>query len=130
MAHGKLLVDTSVVVDFFHGDKSLGWMIEQADSVYVPVVVLAELLAGARRSQRVVENVAQVEDFAQRSVVLSCDHVTASHYADILNQLRARGRPIPENDMWIAAVATQHALPIAARDAHFDQVDSLRRVPC
>lgn len=98
--------------------------------MYVPVVVLAELLADARRSQRAIENVRQVEDFASRSVVLSCDSVTASHYADILNQLRARGKPIPENDIWIAAVATQHELPIATRDAHFDHVDSLLRVPC
>lgn len=130
MAPRKLLVDTSVVVDFFHGDPIVGWMLEQAQPVYVPVVVLAEMLAGARRSQRVAENVEQVEEFARRSIVLSCDHVTASHYADILNQLRARGKPIPENDVWIAAVATQHELPIAARDAHFDHVDSLVRVPC
>lgn len=130
MVPGKLLVDTSFVVDFFHGDQDLGWMLEQAHAVYVPVVVLAELLAGARRSQRIAENIRQVEDFVSRSVVLSCDHVTASHYADISNRLRARGKPIPENDMWIAAVATQHELPFAARDAHFDHVDSLVRVPC
>lgn len=130
MAPGKLLVDTSFVVDFFHGDQTLARMLEQAHSVYVPVVVLAELLAGARRSQRVAENVRQVEDFVSRSVVLSCDQATASHYADIFNQLRARGKPIPENDMWIAAVATQHGFPIATRDAHFDEVESLQRVPC
>lgn len=130
MAPGELLVDTSFVVDFFHGDPVLGWMLEQAHAVYVPVVVLAELLAGARRSQRVAKNLKQIEEFASRSVVLSCDHVTASHYADIYNRLRTRGTPIPENDMWIAAVAMQHELPIAARDAHFDNVDSLVRVPC
>lgn len=130
MAPGKLLVDTSLVVDFFHGDPVAVRVLEQAQPVCVPVVVLAELLAGARRSQRVAENVKQVEDFAGRNVVLPCDDVTASHYADIWNQLRARGKPIPENDMWIAAVATQHSLPIAARDAHFDHVDSLIRVPC
>ena len=130
MAPGKLLVDTSVVVDFFHGDQTLAWMLEQSQPVYVPVVVLGELLAGARRSQRIAENVQQVEEFAKRNIVLSCDHVTASHYADILNQLRARGKPIPENDIWIAAVATQHGFPIATRDAHFDEVESLLRVPC
>ena len=66
----------------------------------------------------------------ERSILLNCDADTASHYADIDDWLRARGRPIPQNDMWIAAVARQHGLPVASRDTHFDEVDSISRVPC
>jgi tRNA(fMet)-specific endonuclease VapC len=98
--------------------------------VYVPVVVLAELLAGARRSLRVAENVKRVEALVADSELLDCDGDTASHYADIFNDLRARGRPIPQNDIWIAAVARQHGLALATRDAHFAEVDTIVRVPC
>jgi tRNA(fMet)-specific endonuclease VapC len=131
MTAPSFVVDTSVVVDFLMGGgERLGRLVEQARPVSVPVVVLAELLAGARRSNRVAERVAQVENFVDRNTVLSCDPDTASYYADISNELRARGKPIPENDMWIASIALQHGLPLAARDKHFNHVDSLLRVPC
>lgn len=130
MTTPSFVVDTSVVVDFLTGDKRLGRLVEQARPVGVPVIVLAELLAGARRSNRVAERVAQVEHFIDWNTVLSCDPETASYYADVSNELRARGKPIPENDMWIASVALQHGLPLAARDKHFNHVESLVRVPC
>lgn len=130
MPHHTLLVDTSVVVDLFDGDQAVASILEQHRPVSVPVVVLAELLSGARRSQRTTENVQRIEAFAADNQVLDCNAETASHYADIANQLRARGKPIPQNDMWIAAVARQHGLPVAARDKHFDEVEALVRIPC
>lgn len=130
MAQRKVLVDTSVVVDVLDGDRALTTILNEHRPVYVPVIVLAELLAGARRSMRVAENVERVEAFVADSELLGCDGETASHYADIYNELRARGRPIPQNDMWIAAVARQHGLPVATRDDHFDEVESISRIPC
>jgi tRNA(fMet)-specific endonuclease VapC len=130
MARRKLLVDTSVVVDLFEGDQVVALVLDQYRPVYIPVVVLAELLLGARRSRRPAENVERIEAFASMNRVLPCNRTTASHYADIANQLRARGRPIPQNDMWIAAVAQQHGLAVASRDGHFDEVESLVRIPC
>jgi tRNA(fMet)-specific endonuclease VapC len=127
---GRLLVDTSVVVDFFQGDQAVALVLNQHKPVCIPVIVVAELLLGARRSQRVAENVEQIAEFTSENHVLGCDSTTASHYADIANQLRARGTLIPQNDMWIAAVARQHGLPVAARDGHFDNVDALDRIPC
>ena len=130
MRERTLLVDTSVVVDLFEGDQTVAMVLGQYTPVYVPVVVLAELLSGARRSRRVAENVERIEVFAAKNQVLDCNAETASHYADIANQLRARGKPIPPNDMWIAAVALQHGLPVASRDGHFDEVEALVRIPC
>jgi tRNA(fMet)-specific endonuclease VapC len=127
---GRLLVDTSVVVDFFQGDQAVAMVLNQHKPVCIPVIVVAELLLGARRSQRVAENVEQIAEFTSENHVLDCDSTTAGHYADIANQLRARGTPIPQNDMWIAAGARQHRLPVASRDGHFDNVDALDRIPC
>jgi tRNA(fMet)-specific endonuclease VapC len=60
--------------------------------------------------------------------VLLVDEVSTQHYADIREELRAAATPIPENDLWIAALARQHALRVVSRDAHFDRVTGLQRV--
>jgi predicted nucleic acid-binding protein len=60
--------------------------------------------------------------------VLAVDHVTAARYATIRQALRERGRPIPSNDAWIAALALQHGLPLLSRDTHFDVVPGVHRV--
>lgn len=130
MTQRKLLLDTSVVVDLFGGDVTIRRLLAISDKVYVPAVVIGELLGGARRSARIANNIAEVEAFPADNRVLDCDLETARHYGDIYSQLRARGKPIPENDMWIAAVAQQHGLPLATRDAHFAEVHSIVRVPC
>ena len=130
MAAHKLLLDTSAVVAFFNGDPSIRALIAISGGVFVPVIVIGELLGGALRSARVADNVAQVEAFAADNHVLDCDIETARQYGEIYSELSAIGRRIPENDIWIAAVARQHGLPLAARDAHFDRVPMLMRVLC
>jgi tRNA(fMet)-specific endonuclease VapC len=85
---------------------------------------MGELLAGALRSDRKEKNVAQVDRLASGGVI-GCDADTARHYASIRDHLRLKGRPILENDMWIAATAMQHQLTLVTRDAHFGEVDGL-----
>ena len=63
--------------------------------------------------------------FAARSSVLFCDLTTAQHYGQTKNALRAKGRPIPENDLWIAAIALQYGLVLVTRDDHFSLIDGL-----
>lgn len=62
------------------------------------------------------------------SRVLEIDRETASRYAEVRSALRKKGRPIPANDAWIAALALQHELALLSRDAHFDQVKGIHRV--
>ncbi len=57
--------------------------------------------------------------------VLNCDAITAQHFGQIKDHLRLKGRLIPDNDVWIAAVAQQYGLPLATRDGHFKEVDGL-----
>lgn len=72
--------------------------------------------------------IARVDDFAAASVVLSCTTSTAPWYGIVKNQLRIKGRPIPENDIWIAALARQHDLAVISRDKHFEEVADLEVV--
>ena len=74
---------------------------------------------------RVQDNLARIDDFASNNVVLACDTETARRYGEMKERLRARGRPFPERYR-IAAIALQHELTLATRDAHFEAVEGLR----
>jgi len=91
----------------------------------VSSTTIGELYYGAYKSGRVAANLARVEEFIVMTNVLGCDTATAKYYGQIRNSLRSRGRPIPENDIWIAAVAMQHQLTLVSRDIHFQYVDGL-----
>jgi tRNA(fMet)-specific endonuclease VapC len=123
---GRFLLDTNIVIALFAGEISLQQRLAEACEVFVPCIVLGELYYGARKSTRVTENLARIDEFVGSSTVLPCDTVTAQQYGDIKNKLRAKGRPIPENDIWIAAIAMQYQLTLVARDGHFHEVDGLR----
>ena len=78
---------------------------------------------GTTRSK---ENLARIEDLASSSVILGCDTETARIYGEVKNALRIKGHPIPENDIWIAAIAVQHNLTLISRDAHFSEIEGLK----
>lgn len=73
-------------------------------------------------------NLARIDEFAAHNVVLGCNAETARHYGEIGNTLRLKGRPLPENDIWIAAIALQHDLTLVTRDTHFNEIDGFKVV--
>jgi tRNA(fMet)-specific endonuclease VapC len=88
--------------------------------------VLGELRFGARRAVRPDEALAQVRAFLRTTTLLLPDEGTAECYGDLKADLARLGKPIPDNDLWIAAIARQYDLPLATRDAHFDHVPRLQ----
>ena len=123
---GRCLLDTNIVIDLFAGLPGVRDGLREAEEVFVPCIVLGELYYGAQRSAHVEENVARIDEFAGRNAVLACDAETARRYGELKNGLREKGRPIPENDIWIAAIALQNELTLVARDAHFGEVEDLK----
>jgi tRNA(fMet)-specific endonuclease VapC len=123
---GKFLLDTNVIIALFSGDKSVSERVARAE-VFVPSTALGELYYGAHKSAHAAENLARVRQFAAAAQVLGCDAETAWIYGEVRNGLRLKGRPIPENDIWISALAIQHGLTLATRDEHFNEMDNLRR---
>lgn len=91
----------------------------------MPSIALGELYYGAQKSAKAEENIRRISEFGTAAAVLGCDAETAARYGEIKAALRARGTPIPENDIWIAAIALQHELEVVTRDAHFDLIESL-----
>jgi tRNA(fMet)-specific endonuclease VapC len=123
---GRYLLDTNIMIALFTGETSVIDRLGQIDETFVPSIALGELYHGARKSSRVQENLMRIEEFAARNAALSCDTETARRYGEVKDQLRRKGRPIPGNDIWIAAIALQYDLTLVARDVHFREVDNLR----
>ncbi|MCL4249152.1 MAG: PIN domain-containing protein [Anaerolineae bacterium] len=116
-----LILDTVSAIATLNGN-----LILPDDTIlHLPIIALGELYAGAQRSARAHENVRRAEVLAARYAILVCDHDTARQYGRIVASLRKKGRPIPQNDVWIAALALQHNLALLTRDAHFQHVDGL-----
>jgi tRNA(fMet)-specific endonuclease VapC len=123
--NGKYLLDTNIVIPFLNDDPWIKQKVRQSPEVFIPVIVIGELFYGARKSAHTVENVANIETFMLENVILTCDAETARKYGDIKTQLRQEGHPIPENDIWIAAIALQDTLTLVSRDTHFGYVKGL-----
>ena len=123
---GSVLVDTNVVVAYFRGDKVIHPHFAGVTPLYLPWVVLGELHFGAQRAQRRQEQLAYIQDLLTYAGVLFPDQDTTEMYGRVKAELARLGTPIPDNDLWIAAVARQHHLPLATRDAHFTQVPGLK----
>jgi tRNA(fMet)-specific endonuclease VapC len=123
--NGKVLLDTNIVIALFADERFVKQRIASTEEIFIPSIVLGELYYGARKSIHFDQNSARIDELATNSAVLLCDIATAQHYGEIKAQLRTKGKPIPENDIWIAAIGKQHQLTIATRDNHFQYVDDL-----
>jgi len=123
---GKYLLDTSIVMALFANDRAVIEQIEDAEEIFVPSIVIGELYYGARKSGRVRENVARVDLFAEANVILICDTETCRWYGVVKDLLWQKASTIPENDVWIAALALRHGLILVTRDSNFAQVTNLK----
>jgi tRNA(fMet)-specific endonuclease VapC len=123
--NGRFLLDTNIVIALIARDSAVEHGLASAEKVYVPSLVLGELYFGARASTQKDRNLARIDEFAAANAVLVPDVATAREYGTLKAALRAKGRLIPENDIWIAAIAQQHGLTLITRDAHFQEVEGL-----
>lgn len=123
---GKYLLDTNIAIALFAGDLLVQEKVRNAEYIVAAPTVIGELCFGAQKSNRVTENLRKIDILVQQSIVFPCDLETAQWYGIIKEQLRRKGNPIPDNDIWIAAIAMQHDLILVTRDAHFDNVESLQ----
>jgi tRNA(fMet)-specific endonuclease VapC len=123
--NGKFLLDTNIVIALFANDAKVTQNLQTALEIFLSITVLGELYYGAKNSARASQNLSTIHTFAKQVTLLSCDAVTAQYYGDIKSELRSKGQPIPENDIWIAATALQHNLTLVTRDNHFQSVTGL-----
>jgi tRNA(fMet)-specific endonuclease VapC len=123
----SVVLDTSAAIALLAGQA--GALLSDSPKEFVlPAPVIGELRYGALNSRRSAENLAEVERLVSRCRALDITATTAAVYARLRLSLRSKGKPIPENDLWIAAVCLEHQMPLVTLDAHFDVVDGLERI--
>lgn len=122
-----MIPDTNAVSALFAGDAALGSLLSASPRHELPAVVIGEYRHGLARSRFRRTLLPLLDDLIRESVVLEIGLATAEAYATVRERLRRRGRPIPENDVWISALALERGLDVVSRDEHFDFVEGLRR---
>ena len=127
-ANGRFLLDTNIIIALLEGDDAVLSNLDHATEVFIPAVALGELFFGAAKSGRPSENTARVERFASGRSIVSADFDVAREYGRLKQYLKKKGRPLPENDIWIAAAAKCHGMVLVTRDRHFQEVEDLHTV--
>jgi tRNA(fMet)-specific endonuclease VapC len=126
----RIALDTNRYRDLCDGEAEVIRLLEEAESIHVPLIVIGELRAGFSLGKRGRENETTLQRFLLKPgvEVLSPGDATTRHYALLFRQLRQQGTPIPTNDLWIAALVLERDLALCSRDEHFQYLPQLNIV--
>jgi len=124
----ELALDTNVVIDILNGKADTVKIVQQYDVLFLPITVIGELLYGAKNSNKKEHNLLLFRQFINKCEELGINNVVAEEYATVRLALKKLGRPIPENDIWIAAICKVNSLPLMTRDKHFNNIEGLEVV--
>ncbi|WP_291724807.1 type II toxin-antitoxin system VapC family toxin [Bernardetia sp.] len=124
---GKFLLDTNILIALFKYEKAIIEKLSVEDNICsTSFITIGELYYGAFNSFKIEENLIQLEKFRQVIPILRASDTTSMIYGEIKTELKKKGRPIPENDIWIAALAKEHDLILVTRDKHFSEISNLK----
>lgn len=123
----RIIIDTNFYVAFKRGDLTSVTLLKRAEYIGVNTIILGELLAGFRCGSREKQNRIELDQFldSPRVETITLNDETSEFYAQVFSELRKKGRPIPSNDLWLAASALQHGLALATYDDHFSSISGL-----
>jgi tRNA(fMet)-specific endonuclease VapC len=128
----RVLLDTNAYTSLMSGDKKIADLLRGSEAVLLSPVVLGELYDGFRGGSRYGENMEIIRRFREkpRTVCVPVTDSTAEWFAEIKQMLKKKGRPIPINDVWIAASCMEHGARLISHDTHFAEIDALLRHEC
>jgi predicted nucleic acid-binding protein len=123
----RILIDTNAYAAFKKNDTEAVNTLKTVEYIGVNIVVLGELLSGFMVGDREVKNRKELDQFldSPRVNLIQLDEETAEFYARVYWDLKRKGKPIPTNDLWVAASAMRHALALFTYDEHFNNIDGL-----
>jgi tRNA(fMet)-specific endonuclease VapC len=125
MAGNRFFLDSNIIIDIFHAKKEINKFLADKNTICIPVIVLGELLYGAENALDPARHFSQVENFIKEYAIVDIDSNSAEIYSKVKHRLRKLGKPIPDNDIWIAALAMQHNAILLTNDAHFKNIEAL-----
>ena len=122
-----MILDTNALSAYLDRTPEAVEVASGARELAIPVIVAGEFAFGIAQSRHREEYERSLQRMLDRCTVLDIGIETARHYAAIRLELKGAGKPIPANDVWIAALSRQHAIPVMSRATHFDFVGGFRR---
>lgn len=125
MTGNNYLIDSNIVIEIFDGNKKFADKLYKQDEILMPVIVMGELYTGINRVTNKAKHLKKLTDLLTLCTVINIDTNTAKIYGELIAALYKKGKPIPTNDVWIAALAIQHTITIATKDNHFKEIDGL-----
>jgi|ERR1700678_1500946 tRNA(fMet)-specific endonuclease VapC len=123
-----MILDTNALSAAADDDPAIVTLLARADQIAIPVIALGEYRYGIAQSRHRATYAEWLKGLLHDCLVLDANEPTAHYYAEITLELKQKGRPIPTNDIWIAALCRQHSLPLLSRDRHFDHVPRVKRI--
>ena len=123
-----MILDTNALSAAADDDPAIIPLLARADQIAIPVIALGEYRYGIAQSRHRASYAEWLKGLLHDCLVLDANEPTTHYYAQITLELKQKGRPIPTNDIWIAALCRQHSLPLLSRDRHFDLVPGIRRI--
>ena len=126
----NILIDTNIYSQALRGYADVVDILRKAGIIGISTISIGELLSGFKGGGREKQNREELDTFldSPRVRIHYIDEITSEFYAEIVSQLKAKGKPIPTNDIWIAAVALQHGLKLFTKDQHFEYVTGILRI--
>ena len=123
----RLLLDSNAYTLLMSGHEEVSDLVRSAEEILFSAIVVGELMYGFRRGTRFDQNAAQLRSFLESPYTsfVNVGPVTADRYSRVFAGLRAKGRPIPTNDVWIAAHAMETGADLISADSHFEHVDGI-----
>ena len=123
----NLLIDTNIYTSALKGDYETITVLQRANKIIICTITLGELLSGFKAGNKEKKNREELAEFLDtpRVQIYGIDENTAEFYSEVLNNLKKKGKPIPTNDIWIAAVAFQYGLNLFTKDNHFKHIPGL-----
>lgn len=122
-----IFIDTNAYVAFKRGETAVLEVIQHAEILGISPIVLGELLSGFECGNKIKKNRDELQQFlkSSRMRLFSITSDTANFYSQIYSSLRNKGKPIPSNDMWIAAQALENGCVLCSHDKHFKAIEGL-----
>jgi tRNA(fMet)-specific endonuclease VapC len=125
----RVVIDTNAYSALMSGDGRIADILAGSEAVLLTPIVLGELYDNFLNGSHTLENRAVLTRFREkpRTVLVPITDATAEWFAEIKRMLRKKGRPIPVNDVWIAASCMEHGAGLLSLDGHFAEIDGLLR---
>ncbi len=128
MSGYRFLLDTNIIISLFDGNTYIADRLNESSEIYTSTIVIGELYVGIYRVSNKAKHLKKLKAFLELCTLLDIDEATAEYYGQCKAQLYKKGKPIPSNDVWIAATALQHGLTLVSNDKHFTELNSLNVV--